>query len=374
MSMETEPFDQLGAGQVGRLVYQIIGKNGPIFNPRNIRYLSPIDAEKQGLIQHPSTTTDLGGLAAGIAGVNLIASMANVALSAAILKEVKRISSRLDEVRQMSVQILDRLQWMSEKLNIIDTKVSENNLRHALRHVARTCIVENSIDLHKIGELEGDITNFLTSVEGYAYGSEAFFRLSLDIRDQLTTLHTFLFSVRETVARNHNLRAHGEPSNALTMNPVRDYAPDADNGYRVTSLAVLKTENDLLRLEEDVAATMNKRFRFSRRDDEQAFREIVKSARDEILCRYEEIDGVAYRMGRRLASLVNEATNRDTMMEMVGEWEAYWLLRTDMGLLYRVKKELAALEDYKVSFPHWARVETKPLGSDQLLIDCRWKR
>ena len=68
------PFDQIGQSQVGRLVYQVIGKEGPILNPQNIRYLPP-DAGK-------TSVTDVQGLTAGIAGLNLVLSAGTLAVAA----------------------------------------------------------------------------------------------------------------------------------------------------------------------------------------------------------------------------------------------------------------------------------------------------
>lgn len=67
--MNTVPFDQLGPGQSGRLAYQVLGQNGPIFNPQNIRYLSPDSPE----IPTNAMSTGASGLSAGLTGANLIA-------------------------------------------------------------------------------------------------------------------------------------------------------------------------------------------------------------------------------------------------------------------------------------------------------------
>ena len=49
--MNTVPFDQLGPGQSGRLAYQVLGQDGPIFNPQNIRYLY-----RQKALRYPPTS------------------------------------------------------------------------------------------------------------------------------------------------------------------------------------------------------------------------------------------------------------------------------------------------------------------------------
>ena len=64
----TVPFEQIGPGQVGRYAYQVIGKDGPIFNPSNISYLRPEDVSAPPVF-------DPHGALAGLAGLNLAASV-----------------------------------------------------------------------------------------------------------------------------------------------------------------------------------------------------------------------------------------------------------------------------------------------------------
>ena len=60
--MNTVPFDKLGPGQSGRLAYQVLGQDGPIMNPQNIRYLSPDSAE----LPANALNTGASGLVAGL--------------------------------------------------------------------------------------------------------------------------------------------------------------------------------------------------------------------------------------------------------------------------------------------------------------------
>ena len=70
--MNTVPFDKLGTGQSGRLAYQVLGQDGPIMNPQNIRYLSPDSAE----LPANALNTGASGLVASLAGANLICARA----------------------------------------------------------------------------------------------------------------------------------------------------------------------------------------------------------------------------------------------------------------------------------------------------------
>ena len=48
--MNTVPFDQLGPGQSGRLAYQVLGQDGPIFNRRRTSAIY-----RQKALRYPST-------------------------------------------------------------------------------------------------------------------------------------------------------------------------------------------------------------------------------------------------------------------------------------------------------------------------------
>lgn len=373
----TVPFDQIGAGQSGRLVYQVMGKDGPIFNPDNIRYLGPEEAQQAGLVA--SKGGDLVGLAAGLAGVNLMVSIGSLALSAAILKEVREISAKLDSLRALSIETARQLDSVSQRLNIIDIKVSENNLRHALNHVASTCIRDNTIDLVEIKKLENDLEIFMNGVDDYGYGSNGHFRLSSDVKDKLTGLHSFLFRVRETVAKRHNLKAGGDPFRMLTMNPIQDYMPTIQwgSGCLKSPVIMMALQDDLTEHANEVSQAVHDRFTFSEETDKQAVFEHVMAFGDRIWTRYMEIDHHSGNMFNGLYELLqksDEALDNEGMLTILNDWENFWLLKTDMGLVWRTYFELLAIGDYAAVFRHWTVPQTKPLGSDCLLVDCTWKR
>lgn len=368
----TVPFERLGDGQVGRLVYQVIGQDGPIFNPDNIRYLSTEHSPQIASIA--SQSSDSISLAAGVSGLIFAASMGTMALSAAVLKEIRQVSGKIDQIRSIALKSMAKLEDISRQLTVIDIKVSENNLREALKHVARVSISENVIDLNEIKKLEGDVLNFLESVEDYNYGSNASFRLSSDVRDKLVGLYSFLFRVREMIARQHNVRSAGDPTRMLSVHSLFDYAPEQNSGYRTTPLGLLRMHGEMLQLEDEIARTIDSRFSFSDNDDIAVFRELVEQTRQRNLGWFTEIDDVSTGFVVALESELNEQTDVEIFQALASEWEEYWLFKTDMGLMYRVYRELAALGDYKKGFVHWSRVYTEPLGSDQLLVDCEWPK
>src|SRR5208283_72599 len=116
------PFDSLGKKQVGRLVYQVIGKDGPVFNPRNIRYLSPGDPGYPSNLPalNPAQGIDLSNLAPVFAGLNLVASVANLAVSAAVLYKVSKLEKQIEAAKR---QVLAKLDVIDQKVTHIDIKV-----------------------------------------------------------------------------------------------------------------------------------------------------------------------------------------------------------------------------------------------------------
>ena len=80
------PFEKIGPGQSGRLVYQVMGENGPIFNPNRISYLPADQAPSLG--DQPS---NLPSVYTSLAAMNLAASVGIVALSAAVLRQVQQL-------------------------------------------------------------------------------------------------------------------------------------------------------------------------------------------------------------------------------------------------------------------------------------------
>jgi hypothetical protein len=200
------PFEQIGNSQVGRLVFQVIGKDGPIFNPTNIRYLGSGDPGFPTLPSITAPMPDLSGLSAGLAGINLMVSIGNLALSAIILKEVKSLTKKMDEAHN---KILGKLDQIYDRVRLIDIGVQENNLRESINHLSRACVVDNTIDLEEIKKIEGDVRRFMETVGDYGYLRGAGFELAFDVREKLTSLHSFLYTTRKTVAVHHNVRGGG---------------------------------------------------------------------------------------------------------------------------------------------------------------------
>lgn len=365
----TVPFQQLGDGQVGRLVYQIIGKNGPIFNPSNIRYLSPQQAQKAGIAVPRSL--NLVGLAAGLSGLNFMASMGALAQNSALLNEVRDISGKIDQVRGMQMAVGHQLNSIQKTLKQIDVKVTETNLRQVLDWVSQQCFYSNMIDLDKLKRLQSDVETFIGAVPAFGYGSPSYFRLSSDVQDRLLQLHRLLFGVRKAVALRHNAQSGGDPSRVLSVHAIHDYSPEHSSGYNVMPWFLRLADSNFYGLEDDICSIIPSSV-LQGGGAKVAASETVWNYRQRFFQETSETDPVSVNFKEALEPYCDKQTNFKKFAELVKWWEKTWLLGTDMGLLYRVHKELKALGDYRSEFSHWARANTLPLKQKQLDIYCQW--
>ena len=161
--MNTVPFDQLGPGQSGRLAYQVLGQDGPIFNPQNIRYLPPDSPGIPEILANPMAMVE-SALSAGLAGANLIGSILNLGVSLYIAHRINSLHKKVDHLQEIIDRIEQKIDYIVAKVDRIDTQVAENNLRHALNHVLQSAVSLERVDLRAIADLRGDISKFQESL------------------------------------------------------------------------------------------------------------------------------------------------------------------------------------------------------------------
>ena len=216
--MNTVPFDQLGPGQSGRLAYQVLGQNGPIFNPQNIRYLPPDSPEI------PVNAMGIGtsGLSAGLAGANLIASILNLGVSVYIAHRIKSLHKKMDYLQEIMNRIEHKIDYIMTKVDRIDTQVAENNLRHALNHLLQRAVSSEGIDLRVLADLHSDFEKFCDSLSSPLILNFGL-RLSSDIRGQLQQIYDLAYEIRRLIARHYNISIDGDPEQAITVNNPGDY-------------------------------------------------------------------------------------------------------------------------------------------------------
>ena len=305
------PFDALGPGQSGRLVYQVMGDNGPIYNPKMIRFMNPDSSE----LPANSIVTGPSALQAGLAGAGLVTSVMNLAISA-------YIASGVAELRRTMDRIETKIDHIVEKVDRIDTQVAENNLRHAMNHIVRRAVAQDSIDLESTAGISEDLDRFIESLPGPLFLNFAL-RLSSDVRERLGQLYDLLHGVRKVVAQSYNLTIHGDPERVVTVDPDRDYfcpslGGDLDTLVKATTVCL--TEVDVSSKWYDTEY-MNQ------------FEAMGLSDLDDYL---PEPHQVIFRD-------TYERESHGETQHRLGELVRAWLYRTDAGLFFRTNIEMIAI-------------------------------
>jgi hypothetical protein len=334
------PFEPIGKKQVGRLVYQVIGKDGPVFNPKNIRYLCPGDSGYPTNLPslNPAQGVNLSNLTGVLSGLNLVASFANIALSCLILHKISKLERQIEQAKQ---QILDKLDVIDQKVTHIDIKVREIHLRESLNYLSKAYIKGNTIDLMEIKKFERDIAGFVQSHRPFEYGNLAHrFDLAYDMRERLTAFHSFLFHTRVMVAQAYNT-LHGDPSKNLSVDPIKDYR---DPEYYDKAISAAK------RL---VPKTFHALANRPRRDFG-----VYDFLTEDM---YKKFD---------LSIIVMKVENHVRSSDWKSPEEIAWLWNTDMGLIWRLWKELRGLGNYQKEFPGWSETASLPSKTNQIMIDC----
>lgn len=339
--MQTVPFDVLGPGQKGRLIYQVLGKDGPIMNPMNIRYLRPDDA---GVMQSSLQSSQLD-LAVGISAANLICSAGTLAISAYTAQQVAALHEKIDYLSGCAGRIEQQSQYIASKVEVIDTKVSENNLRHALVHVLGKAISRDGVDLQRLAALRKDIDVFTDAIPSpllFNFGV----RLSSDVRDNLQRLAGLLLSVRDLVAHRHNMTVDAHPGRVVFMNPESEYFFGELPSFADTAILHDRMMRLVGEVAQGIGAEVYNHFTFADEDDANHFQSIVL---DQLAKPAEELFADRAVVGK-LASLglpqeifANE--DNDAVRAQIVELSRAWLWQSDAGLVHRTEMELAALSD-----------------------------
>ena len=313
--MNTVPFDKLGPGQSGRLAYQVLGQDGPIFNPQNIRYLSPDSVEI------PATSMGASGLSAGLAGASLIGSVLNLGVSLFNAFQISGLHSKMNRIER-------KIDYIVSKVDRIDTQVAENNLRHALEHVLRKSVSSDGVDLRVLAGLCHDFDKFRESLPSPLLLNFGL-RLSSDIRDQLQLIYDLAYGTRKLVAQRYNISVDGDPERIITVIPHRDYFPGGDLMFHVKTTMHLPTH-------------------------------------------YSEslgwLDFDNYLPERHLDIFKDEPP--EAVEQGLYDLGCAWLYQTDAGLLLRTWVELEAIANgYENTF--WPQLqESEPCGFNQIEVAC----
>ena len=358
------PFAQIGPGQVGRLAYQVIGKDGPIFNPTNIAYLDPGDGPQD---LAPAT---YGEATTALAGINLAVASGSLVLSAATLKEVHKLQKKVDAVLFGIERLDSKVTDIARRVARIDMRVAENNLREAMRHVLSRAVREDEIDLRKLSALRHDLQNLFESLEQSPYMHFGI-RLATDVRENLTAIHALLAGTRMLVAQKHNQVANGMPDRSVSMEPTLEYLSHLEVQQDIrAAILYSRVRNAYGEISQSISQSIATRFSFSDDEDHSHFSSLLQSdLADPLETAFSECFGGGRTIFLALPEELFEE-KADDIWAKLSDIAVDWLWNTDSGLLMRTDIEMAALTDGydSVFWPHLNDPESVPIG--EIRIDC----
>ncbi|MEZ5385893.1 MAG: hypothetical protein R3F13_10310 [Prosthecobacter sp.] len=253
------PFNKIGPSQLARTVVQILGKDGPIFNPKNIAYLSPEDVSSEVL--------DLPlGQELGASGLALASSIVSLGIQAQTLDECRKITAGLQKVQESQERVEKVLSEIKQRVARIDTKVAESHLREAIRHAMGKSCHADHIDLQSLTPLVDDLESFEETLERvllFNFGM----RLTSDVREQLQSMLSMLRSARKATVITHNRKVLGDPDKVVQFRQASDYLPATADTIIRLSLALGRSDKAFHNLVEKIVSDVESRFFFSDQKD-----------------------------------------------------------------------------------------------------------
>jgi hypothetical protein len=359
------PFEQLGSGQIGRLAYQVIGKEGPIFNPNNIAFLPPEDA--------PGVTQSLSDAAVGLAGLNLAATIGTLALSAITYRQLSKLRDSVSVLARIASATKKQVDEIAKRVERIDMRVAENNLRAAMRHVLQQAAHQDNIDLSKLLPLRSDIRSFIETLNSPIYFNFGV-RFASDVRDNLQAICSLLANLRWLIATRHNIVAAARPNRVVTYS----YALDLRRALRVdenirSALAFARLDDAYADVHAAVRQSVSSRFTFADSSDLQHFSELLQTRLSgAIVSLAADILPEGNAIYRSLPEALFEGTIEEVAAK-VNEAAATWMSSSDSALLLRVDLELEALElGYeKIFWPHLLDAPASSIGSVIASVDIQ---
>lgn len=345
-------FDRLGPGQSGRLAYQVLGSNGPINNPSGIRYLRPDDP----LLQGAGVALNGGGGVPGLMMWNSAAQLAslgisavNLAVSVAVLAEVRRVSRRLEHLTTMMRGATEALDRIETKLDRIDINVAEGNLRAGLRHVIASASGDGWLDLEVLQGSRRELDKFTESLAGFGYGLAPTVHLSGDVRAMVVAIRDAFRGVRLAVVQRHNLRVKGSPV-AVVAEAAGPNLKDEQLAAAIATYLMIKSSVDDFGRE--LGDTVNANFFFAGKGASRRYRSLATETlggrlRDTFLAMTPEAVAIASTIAPMLEADDTAGVDR-IVREYLSEW---W--STDARLLWDLASELEIHRDAD----YWAALD-----------------
>lgn len=357
--MEAE-FTRVGPGQSLRLVYQVMGQNGPIANPTKIRYIpagAPEAARAVGNGLPP-----LSALTAYAQLANVGLGLANVGLSTAVLVEARKQTKMLRELQADVKKIRADLDVLIETTQRIDVNVAQGHLREGLKHAFRSASHGGEVDLAVLARLTDEALHLLyPSIGGpISVGTGRGLVLASDVRELAESAMHLLFAARRTALEAHNLGCGGDP--ALVVRD--DRIPLMFTRVAETAALLAANKHRAAEMADEVRHHLHDSWVFY--GDTRWYRRLVKR---NLAGRLEEDLGLLREVPvakALLKELGKDKALEDAVSEglpgVVGMVAAYcdaWVARSDAGLLWRLHQEVFLQQDEE----YWSGLDPWSLGT-----------
>jgi hypothetical protein len=317
------PFEEIGPGQKGRHVYQVMGDGGPVPNPKKIRYLPPGDAPSPSPDSIPVGPAGLGG-ALAISGLFLQAAELGVEIHNAV--KLREIESHLQEVLPRLRRIEQSLEVIDQKLNVVIEKIdavqkmqAEEGLRTDLKFfLEEKHVQEGEVDLERLAK---DILETVGRFEDLSdmnvrLGDARGLRLTVETRDYLEEAFRLLHTVRRSAYESANQNVQGDPVQVRKMNLQEDYWPSEIAPHEMVVLTIQGMHWGTKRKVQNRISNQFERI-------------------------FEEADPVAF----RLRPLFYNQVDGHLEEQLYEEFKKWWVWKSDAGLLHRVRKEAKGIAE-----------------------------
>ena len=326
------PYEEIGPGQKGRLVYQVMGDGGPIPNPKNIRYLPP-DSVPQ------STSVGPSGIGGALAATNTLLRAAEVGgeLHNAIkLRQIESyLKKTLPRIERSLRAMNENLKKVLEKVDTIQQMEAEESLRDDLKHFLRRKHVRDlgTVDIRGLSE---DLLESISRFEERAdlrieIGGARGLTFSVETQDLLSQAFQLLHKVRRTTYEAVNRRVD-DPLKVLGFGTRgEDYWPDEACSFDAIALTLASL--------------------YSPPRDERSFLGMVNKKKIKKLGRLDPDARRLLPLFRKIDRIGDENGEGVIDRETFEAFKKWWIWESDAGLVHRVRREAEGIvEGYEHTF------------------------
>ena len=227
------PYQNVGPGQKIRLAYQVIGRDGPIPNPQNIRYISPDEfspsSEPGGWVSGPQALNGALMLTkVFLEATNVAAGVLNTIQLNEVNRKLSQLSVQINRVEEKIDQVNEKLNLLLSKVDVVQKMEAEKSLRDDLRYFMKEKHV--SAGQVNLQELALDVLEVIDRFQDLGdiplrLGESPGLHLSTETRDLLETIFQLMRGTRKATYGHVNHRQGVTPLSVLRMHNLNDYWP-----------------------------------------------------------------------------------------------------------------------------------------------------